>query len=65
LFFGFAPKPFSLANQGLAGFSLKKIPGLQCVDLIAWLTLQLGLNNFHNKPMEGLAGECIKDFENY
>ena len=43
----------------------KKIPGLQCVDLIAWLTLQLGLNNFHNKPMEGLAGECIKDFENY
>jgi Protein of unknown function (DUF3800) len=43
----------------------KDIPGLQCVDLISWLSLQLGLNNFHNKPMEGLASECIKDFENY
>jgi hypothetical protein len=43
----------------------KQAPGLQCVDLIAWLTLQLGLNNFHNKPMEGLASECIADFENY
>ena len=31
----------------------KDIPGLQCVDLISWLSLQLGLNNFHNKPMEG------------
>jgi hypothetical protein len=43
----------------------KLIPGLQCVDLIAWLTLQLGLNNFRDKPIEGLASECIKDFENY
>jgi hypothetical protein len=43
----------------------KDIPGLQCVALISWLSLQLGLNNFHNKPMEGLASECIKDFENY
>jgi hypothetical protein len=43
----------------------KTIPGLQCVDLIAWLTLQLGLNNFHSKPLEGIAAECIRDFENY
>ena len=43
----------------------KSIPGLQCVDLIAWLTFQLGLNNFHNKSFEGLALQCIKDFEDY
>jgi hypothetical protein len=43
----------------------KQTPGLQCVDLIAWITFQLGLNNFHSKPMEGLASECISDFENY
>jgi hypothetical protein len=43
----------------------KHIPGLQCVDLIAWLTLQLGLNNFHAKSFHGLALECIEDFENY
>jgi Protein of unknown function (DUF3800) len=43
----------------------KQTPGLQCVDLVAWLTLQLGLNNFRNRPIEGLASECIKDFENY
>lgn len=43
----------------------REIPGLQCVDLLAWLTFQLGLNNFHQKPMEGLASECIDDFENY
>jgi hypothetical protein len=38
----------------------KLIPGLQCVDLIAWLTHQLGLNNCHDKPMEGRASESIK-----
>jgi hypothetical protein len=43
----------------------RQVPGLQCVDLIAWLTLQLGMNNFRNKPMEGLAADCIKDFEHY
>ncbi|HEY6126633.1 MAG TPA: hypothetical protein VIW23_00475 [Candidatus Acidoferrum sp.] len=43
----------------------KLVPGLQTVDLIAWLTMQLGMNNFRDKPMEGLAGECIRDFENY
>ncbi|NDQ57957.1 MAG: DUF3800 domain-containing protein [Acidipila sp.] len=43
----------------------RTVPGLQCVDLIAWLTLQLGMNHFRGKLMEGLSSECIRDFENY
>lgn len=41
------------------------VPTLQCADLIAWLSFQLALNNFHQKPLNPIADECINDFENY
>jgi hypothetical protein len=43
----------------------KATPALQCADLIAWLSFQLALDNFHQKPMNPFATECLKDFENY
>src|ERR1041385_4075304 len=45
-------------EEGHQNLKKKKLaPGLQTVDLIAWLTMQLGMNIFRDKPMEGLAGE--------
>ena len=43
----------------------KLLPALQCADLIAWLSFQLALDNFLQKPVNTIASECLKDFENY
>lgn len=43
----------------------KLVPALQCADLIAWLAFQRALDNFHQKPVNPIADECLNDFENY
>jgi Protein of unknown function (DUF3800) len=43
----------------------KKIPSLQCADFMAWLSFQLGNDNFYQVPLNPLAVEALKDLENY
>ena len=41
----------------------KEIPGLQCVDFLAWVSLNLALDNFNQKPMHLFADDAFKDLE--
>ncbi len=58
-------------NKGLMIFMLlsapiqtaKEIPGLQCVDFLAWVSLNLALDNFNQKPMHLFADDALKDLE--
>jgi uncharacterized protein DUF3800 len=43
----------------------KRVPPLQCVDFIAWLSFQLGNENFYQVPLNPLAIEALKDLEDY
>ena len=43
----------------------KKIPGLQCVDFLAWVSYQLAKETVMNEPMHPLADEALKDLERY
>jgi uncharacterized protein DUF3800 len=43
----------------------KKIPALQCADFMAWLSFQLGNDNFYQVPLNSLAVEALRDLENY
>jgi Protein of unknown function (DUF3800) len=43
----------------------KKVPSLQCVDFMAWLSFQLGNENFYQVPLNPLAIDALKDLENY
>ncbi len=45
--------------------SRKEIPGLQCVDFLAWVSLNLALDNFNQKPMHLFADDALKDLERF
>lgn len=38
------------------------VPGLQCVDLVAWTCYQRGLAAFRNKPLSAFAAKAWQDF---
>ena len=43
----------------------KELPGLQCVDFLAWLSYQLSLDCIQGKDALPIAIEALKDLENY
>ena len=45
--------------------SRKDIPGLQCVDFLAWISSNLALDNFNQKPMHLFADDALKDLERF
>lgn len=42
-----------------------ELPGLQCVDVLAWSSYQLALNCFHGTPLRPIAQLGLDDFTNY